>query len=525
MRIQESIKVEIEHALGHAIPNAHDPGFPAFYSQLETEHPELAAKLVGSIVDDPPEEALFPEQLLQAKTRNQARTLMRSMFYRQDAYTGEWHLSKGKVGVGALTGALLLIAPFLFISPGSTTASSPQPAPVAATAPQKPDPAPVIQAPPKPKPATAPKPAPTVAAAPIQAPPIAEPYPAPAAAPQYIPPASAPRYSDYTPPAAPRVAKAPPKPAGTVYKNERPTGGITLYRRNDPQTTVRGAQLAAASQQAARSSGLTILERSNAGQAGNSGLTTSNTQYETAAAISQRVPQGNEQTLSASVAQPGTAEGFAAGRTGNTNEGGTLFKRGQTPAQSATQADGSERLTEETLSPGMIIPASLATGIAIAEGGQPVPVVVRTDTGLTFMGTATLNAARRMQIEFTEVVMAGRSNSVSAQAFAPDGLPGLIVDVKDVAPSLVPDLLRASASGVSNYVKSLSEATSTTIVPFGGVTSSRSSVPLGSSIAGAVADLFSVPPTQKAIVRIAQVDRGTPLLVTVIVGSQAAKPQ
>jgi hypothetical protein len=173
----------------------------------------------------------------------------------------------------------------------------------------------------------------------------------------------------------------------------------------------------------------------------------------------------------------------------------------------------------------MIIPASLATGIAIAEGGQAVPVVVRTDTGLTFMGTASLNAARRMQIEFKEVVMGGRSNSITAQAFAPDGLPGLIVDVKDVAPSLVPDLLRASASGVSNYVKSLSEASSTTIVPFGGTTTSRSSTPLGSSIAGALADLFSVPPTQKAIVRIAQVDRGTPLLVTIIVGSQAPKPQ
>ncbi len=518
MRIQENVKVEIQHALGHDFPDASDPGFPAFYSQLEIEHPELASKLVGSIVEDAPEEPLFPEQLLQAKTRGQARGFMRSAFYRKDPYTGEWNLSKGKVGLAGIAGVCLLIFPMLFLTPGGSS----RPAPVAAAPTiKKPDPAPVIDAPPQPKLAVKPKPiqaAPTVT---NTFPPAPEAYPVPApAAPSYVA-APAPRYQEFTPRPAPQAptaeAIARKKPAGSVYQNARPVGGIVLYSRENPQTTVRGAQLAAASQQAARSSGqaLTSVEASS-GRSSNGLASASEAQFATASAVTIPLSQGN---------QPGAAES-SAGKQGATADSGiTLFQRGQASGSAqAGNGTGPENLTTDTLAPGMIIPASLATGIAIAEGGQPVPVIARTDTGLTFIGTATLNAARRMEIQFKEVVMAGSNNTISAQAFAPDGLPGLVVDVKDVAPSLVPDLLRASASGVTNYVKSLSEATTTTIVPFGGATSSRSSVPLGSSIAGAIADLFSVPPTQKALVRIAQVDRGTPVLVTIIGGSQAAKP-
>jgi hypothetical protein len=518
MRIQENIKVEIQHALGHAIPDANEPGFARFYSQLEIEHPELAARLVGSIIEDAPEEPLFPEQLLQAKTRTQARTFMRSAFYRQDPYTGEWHLSKAKVGVGAMLGLCAVLLPMMLTAPGKKPVVATKPPAIEKPVEAKVDPAPVVAAAPKPQPEPERISDPIPAAPTVNSfPPAPEAYPAPAAAPRYeAAPAPAPRYADFSAPARPARAPVVQKPAGSVYKNERPTGGITLYRRGDPQATVRGAELAAASQQAARASG-----QFTAVGGGRSGSQTSasDAQFATAAAVSQRVPtDGN---------QPGTTASFGVGRTSaGSSDDGTLFRRGQGQTQpSDNPSNGTESLSEEALSPGMIIPASLATGIAIAEGGQAVPVVVRTDTGLTFMGTASLNAARRMQIEFKEVVMGGRSNSITAQAFAPDGLPGLIVDVKDVAPSLVPDLLRASASGVSNYVKSLSEASSTTIVPFGGATTSRSSTPLGSSIAGALADLFSVPPTQKAIVRIAQVDRGTPLLVTIIVGSQAPKPQ
>jgi hypothetical protein len=444
MRIREDIKAEIQQALGRAIPDANDREFPGFYSQLEMERPELAAKMVGAIVDDPVEEALFPEQLLQVKTRSQARTITRSLFYRQDPYTREWHLAKGKVGMAALTSVTLLLAPMLLLSPGlanSSTAKPPKAQQVAVASPPKIVPkrvAPVEAAPLVPR--RAPKldtPPPEVPAAPA---PVAE----------YVPPVPSPAVPapTYVPPSPARVAAAPQPPGGLIFqkkRDEKSGDSVTMFRRSN---------------------------------------------------------------LRAEAAPQGGGVGASSGGTG------LMFKRGAQGAESVAQTGpGSEALV-----PGAIVPASLATGIVLAEGGQPVPVVARTDTGVTFIGTATLNTARRMEINFKEVVINNQSAGVSAQAFSSDGLPGVVVNVVDMAPSLFADLLRGTASGVSSYVKNLAAVTTTTLVPGAGAVSDRSAPPLGTSIAGALADLFSVPPEQKALIRVAQVDRGTSILVTVLSG-------
>ena len=203
--------------------------------------------------------------------------------------------------------------------------------------------------------------------------------------------------------------------------------------------------------------------------------------------------------------------GVGASSSGNA---GMIFKRSSAGSAEITQTAA----PGEAIVPGAIVPASLATGIVLAEGGQPVPVVARTDTGVTFIGTATLNAARRMEINFKEIVIDNQAAGLSAQAFSSDGLPGVPVNVADMAPSLFADLLRGTASGVSGYVKNLAAVTTTTLVPGAGAVSDRSAPPLGASIVGALADLFAVPPEQKALIRVAQVDRGTPILVTVLSG-------
>jgi hypothetical protein len=440
MRIRADVKAEIQQTLGHAIPDASDRDFPAFYSQLELQHPELAAKMVGAIVDDPVEEALFPEQLLQVKTRSQARTITRSLFYRQDPYTKEWHLAKGKVGMAALTSVMALLAPMLLLSPGlaTTTTSPPIEKPQAEVVKPiaKPPRAPVVAAAPLERPRAAPRveePPPEIPPAPA---PVAEyvpPVPSPAPPPTYLPPE----------PQAP-IMRPPPAPGGLIFSKKRDSGGVTLYRRDKNKTPV--------------------------------------------AAAAQSVL--------------GTSSGDS-----------TMFRRPD--SSTVSQASGSGALGD-ALVPGAIVPASLATGIVLAEGGQPVPVVARTDTGVTFIGTATLNAARRMEITFKEVVIDNQSAELSAQAFSSDGMPGVPVTVVDMAPSLFADLLRASAGGVSAYVKGLAAATTTTLVPGVGVVAGRNAPPLGASIAGALADLFSVPPEQKALIRVAQVERGTSVLVTVL---------
>jgi hypothetical protein len=439
MRIRADVKAEIQQTLGHAIPDASDRDFPAFYSQLELQHPELAAKMVGAIVDDPVEEALFPEQLLQVKTRSQARTITRSLFYRQDPYTKEWHLAKGKVGMAALTSVMALLAPMLLLSPGLATTTSPpieKPQAEVVKPIAKPPKAPVVAAAPLERPRAAPRveePPPEIPPAPA---PVAEyvpPVPSPAPPPTYLPPE----------PQAP-ITRPPPAPGGLIFSKKRDSGGVTLYRRDKNKTPV--------------------------------------------AAAAQSV-------------------------LGTSNGDSTMFRRPD--SSTVSQASGSGALGD-ALVPGAIVPASLATGIVLAEGGQPVPVVARTDTGVTFIGTATLNAARRMEISFKEVVIDNQSAELSAQAFSSDGMPGVSVTVVDMAPSLFADLLRASAGGVSAYVKGLAAATTTTLVPGVGVVAGRNAPPLGASIAGALADLFSVPPEQKALIRVAQVERGTSVLVTVL---------
>jgi hypothetical protein len=173
-------------------------------------------------------------------------------------------------------------------------------------------------------------------------------------------------------------------------------------------------------------------------------------------------------------------------------------------------------VADSPLAPGMIIPASLATGIILAEGENSVPIVVRTETGITFLGEARLNKARRMEIHLTEYVIDGKSYPINAQVFSPDGYPGVSVAVNDMAPDLFNDLLRGTANGVTNYVKGLIDSSRTTLVAGGGAVTDRNQVPLGSSIAGALADLFSLPQGNKAVIRVAQVQSGTSILVTVL---------
>jgi hypothetical protein len=173
-------------------------------------------------------------------------------------------------------------------------------------------------------------------------------------------------------------------------------------------------------------------------------------------------------------------------------------------------------VADSPLAAGMIIPASLATGIILAEGDISVPIVVRTETGITFLGEAKLNKARRMEIHLTEYVIDGKSYPINAQVFSPDGYPGVSVAVNDMAPDLFNDLLRGTANGVTNYVKGLIDSSRTTFVPGVGAVTDRNQVPLGSSIAGALADLFSLPQGNKAVIRVAQVQSGTSILVTVL---------
>ncbi len=490
MKIKESVKQELQTVLGQAIPEPSDPKFNNFYAQLELHDSKLAAKLIGALEDDAPDSILFPEQIAQAETRNKAKEIMQKMFYRQDPYTHEWALAKGKVGLAALGGILCFLMPMMLTSPSSgkaaaapVVASKTEPfasLPTVAMAPPV-EPAPIEAAPIGAAPTTDEVPmaandvpAPVAEAAPVQV--ESAPLPAPV---QYSAPVQTyqPR-ATYQPPAptyrAPvaSVPKAPRRPGGVVFKKRssgQPTNSSVMFTR---QPSANTANAYAGVPRENTNGPLTLFKRE------------------------KPVPAPKVEIASAASEAPVL----------------------EIPGASApvTKVQEQAPVADSPLAPGMIIPASLATGIILAEGENSVPIVVRTETGITFLGEARLNKARRMEIQLTEYVIEGKSYPINAQVFSPDGYPGVSVAVNDMAPDLFNDLLRGTANGVTNYVKSLIDSSRTTLVSGGGAVVDRNQVPLGSSIAGALADLFSLPQGNKAVIRVAQVQSGTSILVTVL---------
>jgi hypothetical protein len=491
MKIKESVKQELQTVLGQAIPEPSDPKFNNFYAQLELHDSKLAAKLIGALEDDAPDSILFPEQIAQAETRSKAKEIMQKLFYRQDPYTHEWALAKGKVGLAALGGILCFLMPMMLTSPSGSKAVTAATTAVTEAAPfaSLPTVAMAQDAPVEPT---------VLEAAPIGAAPTTE----------AIPDVPAPVAE-----AAPVQVESAPLPAPVQY-----SAPVQTYQPRatyqQPAPTYRAP--VASVPKAPRRPGGVVFKKRSSGQPANSSV------------MFTRQPSAN------------TANAYAGVPRENTNGPLTLFKREKPVAapkveiaSAANQAPVLEvpaapvaapvaavqvqaPVADSPLAPGMIIPASLATGIILAEGENSVPIVVRTETGITFLGEARLNKARRMEIHLTEYVIDGKSYPINAQVFSPDGYPGVSVAVNDMAPDLFNDLLRGTANGVTNYVKGLIDSSRTTLVAGGGAVTDRNQVPLGSSIAGALADLFSLPQGNKAVIRVAQVQSGTSILVTVL---------
>lgn len=170
----------------------------------------------------------------------------------------------------------------------------------------------------------------------------------------------------------------------------------------------------------------------------------------------------------------------------------------------------------DAYSPGQQIPAKLATEIVAPEGAQ-VPVVADSE-GASWIGTAGLDASRRVQVVFDRVVQGGQVTELQAVALSPQGVPGVEPILEEQAPSLASDTLRAAMNGVSAYVQGLAGASSSTVLPSGGAVQSKEAPPLGLTLLGEVGKLFALPQGQSSVVRLARVEKGTPVLILVGAG-------
>jgi len=207
----------------------------------------------------------------------------------------------------------------------------------------------------------------------------------------------------------------------------------------------------------------------------------------------------------------------------------TLYQRSSPPAPQSiptpTQATPQQGLPEaappiapNAFAPGQQISAKLATAILALEGGQ-VPVVAESE-GAIWIGAAGLDASRRVQVVFDRVLQDGQVTELQAMALSPQGVPGLEAALEEQAPSLASDMLRATLNGVSTYVQGLASASSSTVLPGGGAVQSKEAPPLGLTLLGEIGKLFALPQGQASVVRLARVEKGTPILILVGVGAK-----
>lgn len=175
------------------------------------------------------------------------------------------------------------------------------------------------------------------------------------------------------------------------------------------------------------------------------------------------------------------------------------------PASSQPQA--SQSSVDLPYTPGRTYTARLNFQLVVAEGGSS-PVVLEGADGSIFTGTAKLDPALgRVMVDLDTAYLHGKAYPIKAMVYD-NGQLGLSGQIREEAPTLAQDIIRATASGFSRYVDLLSKQSSVSVLPGGGMMSSQQAPPLEYVLLGEVGRLFSVPDTRKSLVRLAQVDQG-----------------
>lgn len=316
------------------------------------------------------------------------------------------------------------------------------------------------------------------------------------------------------------AAEEPPLALVDAPPSSPQAGGLSVFRTSgeaaSPAGYANGAQLPPMTLQQTAST--PAPARQAAPQASQASVQGSLTLYSRApqqAAQPQAAPPVQQPVQQPAQAQPAEAQPI-------------LGDQGQAALAAAAEPVDVTR----ALQPGARIPARLVTGIVLVEG-TPSAVVAET-TGdwcgvkdcpdVTWIGQATLVAGNRVEASFVQAVIGDEVRNVSGIALTPENTPGLTASVRDEAPTAVQDLLRGAAGGASDYLTALTERRRITVgggglIGGGNVIIDDTEVPgLETFLAGRSAALFSLPATQSAVLRIAEVPVGTPLLVLYGVG-------
>ena len=191
-------------------------------------------------------------------------------------------------------------------------------------------------------------------------------------------------------------------------------------------------------------------------------------------------------------------------------------------AQAGTQAQASSapQVSAAGYKDGETISAILTGDVTTSLGGS-MPVLARAMDGKVWIGAATIDGVRRMQILFDRYVdpVTGQVTPARAVAFSTNGKAGLDAKITTKAPNFVVDLLRAAVSGVDRYVTTLAGQKTVTVTAGGQTVQSSTAPNLGQTILANTSGIFKLPETGSTFIPVGELPAGTRLFVVVNVGT------
>jgi hypothetical protein len=178
-----------------------------------------------------------------------------------------------------------------------------------------------------------------------------------------------------------------------------------------------------------------------------------------------------------------------------------------------------ETLPTDLLQAGTLIPATLTKDIVLT-AGETRQVIADSDEAwcgkdcqpLRWLGEATLLESGRLEVVFKQVVIENKVIEINGTAYGEDNAEGLPAHLADTTPTLLQDLLRSGAGGVSDYVQA--QTNKRTVTEQGDTTVTEQNVPaLLNFILGRAASAVQIPDDETNVIRLAAVEKGTRLEV------------
>lgn len=560
MRLDPEVKKQVEAALKGPVPSPTEPEFDELLLRLRKENPELADLLEsGVIFDDLP----TPEEETARAVSRRAGLLMlkHRLLDRYDELTGEWVPSRPKQVVVAFAGLVMAASLWFTLSARDKgPAKGGLPVPVAAAAPssQKPEAVQVGQS--VPSTAGTPTTEGATAAGTVNAPANETPSTATASGggspPQTLPPPPS-NYSEVPPPppgyspgagTSSSVSGSPtpqaPPPLSLYTYSPQPSQSAASTGTGGQATATPAPLTLATGGGAPASQPLTLGGRPSSAAPASSRPVTGSVADDVAATLQGApAPSAQAQAPSSLTLKRETQSTFAVRSVeGQGGQGGSFYLVGGpaqapqnasatasapapappafTPPPSApTQSQVAPSLPAAPYPPGTRLKGRLGVGVLIAEG-TPGAVAIDAEDGSTWVGEVTLDETRRLKGKLMRVIKDGREHAVSATLLDAEGTLGVAARVREEAPSIAADLIRGSLRGVSDYVTAASQAKSVTVLPGGGVAQSSQTPPLELFMAGSLANLFALQQDRKAVVRVAQAEKGTEVVILVVPDAQ-----